>query len=301
MSPPSVIPRITAVVPTYNRLTKTLRFVAQFQQQTYAHWRLVIVDANSPDGTAAQIRQAYPPDRYPHMTVLEVPNTYFWTAATNAGVAHALAGGSEYIFTVNDDAVLPPTHLADLLNLACTHNLAILGNRINYLDPPDQVWALGTYTEWGTANFLRLGHTEMPSSAIPASVLAQDVIPVDALPGNGVLLHRSVFEQIGLYQAKWLPHYHADSELIMRALQAGIPAFVAPGMVLQNDFHTSQKQVAGSQPGWLGKLGSTFFNQKSHLFLPAVLYILGRYCPPRQLPATAWALLQRLRQSADVG
>lgn len=290
-------PRITAVVPTYNRLVKTLRFVGQFHQQTYANWRLVIVDACSPDGTAECLRHTYPATQYPRLTVLEVPNTYFWAAATNAGVTHALAEGSDYIFTVNDDAVLGPTHLTDLLSLASKHQLSILGNRINYLDPPQQVWALGTTTEWGTANLLRLGYTDMPLSAIPTSVMTQEIIPVDALPGNGVLLHRSVFEQVGLYQADWLPHYHADSELIMRAQQAGILAFVAPGVALQNDFHVSQKQVNSPAANVFGKLGNTFLSKKSHLFLPAMLYILGRYCPPQKLPATAWALLQRLRQS----
>lgn len=286
------IPSITAVVPTYNRKEKTLRFVAQFQAQNYPRCCLVIVDASSPDGTAQLIR-----DQFPQVTILDVPNDYFWTAATNAGVVHALAEGSDFIFTVNDDAILAPTHLADLVELATKQNLQILGNRINYLDPAERIWALGTTTEWGTANFLRLGYTERLLAEVPTHVLAQEILAVDALPGNGVLLHRSVFERIGLYQSWWLPHYHADSELIMRAQKAGIPAYVAPNIVLQNDFHASQKQITPAEENLVAKLIATFFSRRSHLFLPAILYVLGRYCPPKVFPATMWALLQRLRHS----
>jgi GT2 family glycosyltransferase len=286
---------VFAIVPTYNRREKTLRFIEQFQQQTYPQSHLVIVDANSPDGTAQLIRE-----RFPQVTVLDVPDQYFWTAATNAGVAHALRQGADFIFTVNDDAILSPNHVADLVGLASKHHVKILGNRINYLDPPEQVWALGTYTEWGTANFLRPAYTDTAETDVPISVLMAELLPVDALPGNGVLIHRSVFEQIGIYQDWWLPHYHGDSELIMRAKQAGINAFVAPGIMLHNDFHLSQKKVGSAQQGGMAKLKATFFSKRSHLFAPAVLYILFRYCPPFALPATCWALLQRLRHSEYV-
>ena len=46
--------------------------------------------------------------------------------------------------------------------------------------------------------------------------------------GNGSLFHRTVFEQIGLYDDRWTPHYHGDSELTMRAERAGIARWVSP-------------------------------------------------------------------------
>jgi GT2 family glycosyltransferase len=287
------MPEIAAIVPTYNRVAKTLRFLQHFQEQlqgqTELQCQVIIIDASSPDGTAAQVQQAYP-----QVTVLSVPNHYFWTAATNAGVRHALASGAEYMFTVNDDAVLPAGHLGAMFNLARQHHLKILGNRINYLSDPNRVWSLGTYNHWGTADVLRVAYGEQLLAAVPESVLEAEVLPVDALPGNGVLIHRAVFEQVGLYQAQFLPHYHADSELVMRAAQAGIPAFIAPGLCLYNDFHKSQKQPQAT--GW-ARYPALFLSKKSHLFAPAILYILLKYCPPHQLLSTGLALGRRLSTS----
>jgi GT2 family glycosyltransferase len=291
--------QITVVIPTYNRATKTLRFLERFQEQVgFAAARpdncnvaiqVVIVDASSPDGTAEQVRQAYP--HYPQVTVLSVAADHFWTAATNVGVRHALAQGAEFIFTVNDDAILPANHLAELVGIAQRHQLKILGNRINYLSDPQRVWSLGTYTHWGTADFLRLAYCDQPLTNVPETILQAEIVAVDALAGNGVLLHRAVFEKIGLYEEHFLPQYHADSELVMRAKQAGLDAYIAPGLCLYNDFHKSQKQTDAKG---LARYWHTFLSKKSHQFAPAILYILAKYCPVEHRLGTALALGRRL-------
>jgi GT2 family glycosyltransferase len=121
--------------------------------------------------------------------------------------------------------------------------------------------------------------------------LQAEIVAVDALAGNGVLLHRAVFEKIGLYEEHFLPHYHADSELVMRAKQAGLDAYIAPGLCLYNDFHESQKQT---KVKGLARYWHTFLSKKSHLFVPAILYILAKYCPVEHRLGTALALSQRL-------
>jgi GT2 family glycosyltransferase len=294
-------------------VAKTLRFLAGYfagrqadkpvtspgAMSQVAMSQVIVVDASSPDGTAQQIQAAYP-----QVTVLSVPDDHFWAAATNAGVKFALAAGFDYLFTVNDDAVLPPDHLAQMLTLAQRHQVKILGNRINYLSNREQVWSLGTYTRWGSADFLRVAYCNQPLSEVPDALLSQEIVAVDALPGNGVLIHRSVFEQIGLYQDTYLPHYHADSEWVMRAQQQGIGAFIAPGLCLYNDFDEAQKQpFKPERPGITQKLAQysgVFLSKKSHLFAPAVLYILARYCPTRLKLATVFALGKRLLGSSYV-
>jgi GT2 family glycosyltransferase len=274
-----------AVVPVRNRKAITLRFLEQMAQQTYPALRLVVVDANSSDGTAAAVGQ-----RFPAVTLLAAGDRDFWAGATNRGVRHALAQGADYILTINDDAVVEPDHVARLVALAHRHGCAILGNQINYLADRDRLWGLGTFTAWGTPDFLRLAHAEARQADLPLAVAQAEVLPVEALPGNGVLLHHSVYRRVGLYNAALLPHYHADSELIMRAVGRGIAAYVTPQVVLYNDFSARQKRLPlGSLGGLLYSLG----HPKSHLYLPAVAYIFARYCPTRHKLATLRALGRR--------
>lgn len=279
-------PRVAAVVPTYNRWCKTQRFLDHFREQTYGALTLVIVDASSPDGTAARIEQ-----HYGDVTVLRVDDQQFWAGATNTGVRYALDQGYDYIFTINDDAVVAPDHVASMVDLAQRYDAKILGNRIDYLSMPGTVWALGTQLVWSTPKFLQLQYHSSRAQDLPVDVLSQDVLAVDALPGNGVLIHRCVLEQVGLYQDRFLPHYHADSELILRAGRQGFQAYVAPDIVLQDDFALEQKQQ--DLKSFAG-LRYAFLSRKSHLYVFAIAYIFLKYCPWHAYPKTIYYLLQRL-------
>ncbi|MEB3200501.1 MAG: glycosyltransferase family 2 protein [Synechococcaceae cyanobacterium] len=281
MSPATV----TAVVPIRNRCPLTLRFLERISRQTHPALRVVVVDSQSSDGSVEAIRRAYP-----QVQVLAAGEDDFWAGATNIGVAHALASGSEWLLTINDDAVIAADHVERLLQLALRHGCRILGSQINHLEDPERIWSLGSFTVWGGEELLRLGHHGERSDALSPAEAASEVLPVDALAGNGVLIHHSVFRRIGLYNARWLPHYHADSELVMRAVAAGIPAWVTPRVVLLNDFSPSQKRLPlHSLRGLWWSLG----HPKSHLYLPPLLYLLWRYCPTQRRPATLLALLRR--------
>lgn len=282
----SDFPSVAAVVPTRNRKEKTLRFLKMIQEQTYPNLRVIAVDAHSTDGTPEAIRQAFP-----EVVLLQVSDRHYWAAATNAGVRQALQDGFDYIFTVNDDSVFEPTHLERLIQVARQHGCLILGNQINYLEERDRIWSLGTYSAWGTQNFLRLAYYNTLEQDLPEAIRGSDILETDSLPGNGVLIQRHVFEQVGLYNDVFLPHYHADSEFIMRARRQQIPAFVCPGLVLYNDFSESQKKVHFNR---ISGILYTFFHKKSHLFLPPLLYIFFKYCPLRQQWKTFTALVFRL-------
>ena len=285
--------KVAAVVPTYNRWEKTQRFLEHFSQQSYAELTIVVVDADSPDGTAGKVQQ-----QSPDVVLIQVSNQHYWARATNAGVSYALERSYDYILTINDDAVVESNHVERLVELAQQYSINILGNRIDYLNPPGRVWALGTQLVWGTSHFLRLQYQDTNAEALPAQVKNESVLAVDTLPGDGVLIHRSVFERVGLYRSKYLPHYHADSELILRAKRYGFQAYVAPQVVLQDDFSAEQKKqdlksIAG--------LKYAFFHPKSHLFVPAIAYIFIHYCPWYAYPQTLYYLLSRLLRLGKSG
>jgi GT2 family glycosyltransferase len=227
-----MIRSIAAVVPCYNRKAKTLRFVEAFVRQTYPDLALIIVDAGSRDGSIEAVR-----DRMPQAHVLSVSEDCYWAAATNAGVEFALAQGYDYIFTINDDSVISPDHINKLMEIATEHQAPILGSRIDYLDEPGLVWSLGMMVDWGR-HLVAIRDRDRRFSDLPLEIQQAPLLPVDALAGNGILIHRSVFEAIGLYQAQYLPHYWADCEWTIRAQRAGFAVAVTPQTVLYDDYPT---------------------------------------------------------------
>ncbi len=282
-------PSVAVIIPTFNRQDKLLRFLTLIQQQTYRHLQVIVVDSSSLDGTPHLVKA-----QFPDVTLIQVSDRNFWTGATNAGVKLALDRQVDFILTINDDAVITNDYIDKLVSLSQQHRLAILGSRIDYLTPANKVWSLGTYSDWGTDRFLKIAYNDEDIANIPDRILDRELIAVDALPGNGVLIRARVFERIGFYNTRFCPHYHADSELIMRAKKLGFNAWIAPQIVLKNDFSNAQKYLP--QRNLVG-LKYIFFNPKSHLFMPAVLYTIWQYCPARHKLLTLFKLIERFKNT----
>jgi GT2 family glycosyltransferase len=283
------IPTVAAIIPTFNRKDKLARFLDLILAQTYSNLQIIVVDSSSIDGTADLVRS-----RFTQVTLIQVSDREFWAGATNAGVKLALEQQVDFVLTINDDAIISPEHISKLVELAQQHQLSILGSRIDYLNPKDRVWSLGTYSDWGTDRFLKIAYNDIDLIAIPPNILDRELISVDALPGNGVLIKSNVFRQIGLYNSRFCPHYHSDSELIMRARKIGIKAWIAPKIILKNDFSNDQKQLALTKT--LVNLKYVFFHPKSHLFMLPIFYLIWQYCPRSQQLSTCWNLLKRFRR-----
>lgn len=284
-APSQASPVVTAVVPTRNRRELSLRFLERMAAQTHRALRIVVVDAHSSDGTVAAIRQ-----RHPQVTVIEAGDRDFWAGATNRGVSQALEAGTDYVLTINDDAVVPDDYVTRMVALAQRHRCSILGSQINLLNEPERIWALGTATAWGTPDILRLLQHGLLQHDLEPRLACAEVLPVDALAGNGVLIEQDVYRRVGFYDATWLPHYHADTEWVMRAVRSGIDVWVTPRIVLLNDFAPAQKRLPLNS---LRGLAYSFLHPKSHLYLPALIAILVRYCPAGQRGSTLAALGRR--------
>ncbi len=283
-----MIRSIAAVVPTYNRKTKTLRFIEAFLSQTYPALDLILVDSGSRDGTVEAVR-----DRMPQAHILEVSENCYWSAATNAGVQYALEQGYDGILTINDDCVIQPHYIETLAGIAQAHQAPIVGSRINYLDAPELVWALGMTLDWKKHLFC-LTAQDCPFKALPIEIRQAELLPTEVLAGNGVLIDRHVFEAIGLYQAKYLPHYLADVEWTMRATRAGFPVRVTPQAIVYDDFPTppQREQLAASarREKFFVALNHRLFNIRSGENITAKCYVIWHYCPVTLRP---WAFLRR--------
>ncbi len=267
--------KIAAIVPCFNRKEKTLRFLHRMARQTYAAIDVIVVDASSTDGTQETIQS-----QFPYITVLQVNSSCYWTASTNVGVRFALDAGYDYILTINDDCTIQERYVETLLDVARRYDVRILGSRIDYLPQPGLIWAIGTAVIWGT-RLLKLNTHDVLEQNLGQEFRARDVIYVQAMAGNGVLIHRSVFEEIGLYNEKMLPHYHGDSEFVMRAVRQGIESAVTQRAIVYDDSPLPQQQEKTDRPTefWVQDFLYTFFHRRSGWYLLPRAYLILEYCP----------------------
>lgn len=270
---------VGAVIPVRNRWRKTQRFLQQFCHQEYGYLRIYVVDSSSSDSTGDELTLI----QDEKLVLIQASDGDFWAGATNKGVERALEDGCEFILTINDDCVPVDDLVRRLVETSIISGYKIVGSRINFLDDPSRVWSVGAFNVWGTHRLFQLRENEVCEEDIYRRAdFPRGYAEVDMMPGNGVLIHRSVFKNIGLFDEIHYPHYHADSEFILRARKVGgYQAIVDYNAVLYNDVGTSgasSSLVNRPISAWQRRLG-LFFSRRSERRLLTVVHYLANYCP----------------------
>lgn len=215
-------PTIYIVIPVHNRLDATRECLASLSCQTYTHFKVVLVDDGSTDGTCDYVRNSHP-----DVVVLEGGGNLWWTGATNLGVRYALDHSKEgdYILTLNNDTVLPDAYLDTILSLSRQVPKGLIGSIAVDSDRKDVVIDGGARIHWFSGKFRKL--KIQPRNGIDLSFYA-----VSVLPGRGTLIPKHVFDKIGLYDANNFPHYAADYDFSLRAYKAGFSLVLHPSCYL---------------------------------------------------------------------
>ncbi len=133
------IPSVVVVILNWNNAPATLACLDSVAQVEYPNYRVLVVDNGSEDGSVDQIRTVWP-----EVELLETGANLGYAGGNNVGIRCALAMGAEYICLLNNDVVVEPTFLRELVRAALTDpQVALLGPKIlapgfsGLLSPPE--------------------------------------------------------------------------------------------------------------------------------------------------------------------
>ena len=113
------------IIPTYNELENVSNIIPEVLAQDEG-FNVLIVDDNSPDGTAQLVRDMQKSNGRIHL--LERPRKMGLGTAYVAGFKYALSHGFDFVFEMDADFSHDPKMLTKLLEKTDTHDL-IIGSR----------------------------------------------------------------------------------------------------------------------------------------------------------------------------
>ncbi len=222
-------PRVGIVVLTGNGEDDTLQCLESIRHLAYAPVDRVVISNGSADGWSHAIRS-----RFPDVALLDAGRTLGWAEGTNLGIRYALERGAEYVLVLNDQAVVDPSLLTRLIETASvTPEVGLWGPRVAYHSRPDTVWAAGFTWDPKRQNFVKRDEGE-------ATLAADTVHVVDALPGYAMLVRRDVFERVGMFAPEYLLGWEAI-DFCTRAIGQGFECVVVPAALI---WHKNESSLA---------------------------------------------------------
>ncbi|GIV76515.1 glycosyltransferase family 2 protein [Litorilinea aerophila] len=246
------MPHVVSVILNTNRREDTLACLASLQANDYPNHTALVLDNASTDGSVEAIRA-----QFPSVQVLALAENRGYAGNNNVGIAAALAQGADWVFVLNEDTILAPDCLRQLMAVAegddtDDDTIGIVGPLVLHHDEPTVIQSAGGALgrDWQARH---LGQNQ------PDAGQFREPRPVDWISGCAILVRRAVIEQVGMLDERFF-YYWEETEWCLRARRAGWQVVHVPQARLWHK---------GVQRDYRPSPSVTYYNTRNRLLMMA--------------------------------
>ncbi len=223
-------PLVIFVVLNFNRREDTLQCISSLEQNTYKNQKIILLDNSSTDGSVEAVEA-----RFPDVQIIRLQQNLGYAGNNNAGIDEAMRQGAEWIFVLNEDTVLAPDCVAQLISVGESDpTIGIVGPMVYHHNEPEIIQSAGGKMD----KYFRaehLGQNQVDRGQYPQPHR------VEWISGCGIMVRRAVIDQIGTIDARFF-YYAEEFEWCIRASEVGWKIVHVPQAKLwhkgvQRDYH----------------------------------------------------------------
>jgi GT2 family glycosyltransferase len=308
------LPKVQILILNWNGFQDTIGCLASVFALDYPNFGVVVCDNGSTDGSLDRIREwseqgrlvttsgddhslpriptarkPIPCIRYDRvlaerggvagddspLVLIETGGNVGFAAGNNVGFRYVAArGDADYVWLLNNDTVVAPSALRELVQRAETDpHCGAVGATLLELHDPDCVQEMGggAASSWhGMVNVIGRGR--------PASAPRSPALELDYVSGGCALIRREVLTRVGLLDERFFL-YAEDVDWGIRMREAGYTLRYAPGAHV---WHKGSGAMKRASPG------NDYHNVRGALLL------IQKHYPARLPVAFAWSVLRCL-------
>lgn len=201
---------LSIIVVNWNLKDDTLECIESLLKAGASLSQIIIVDNGSTDGSITTLR-----NKYQTLFIIDAKENLGYAAGVNLGIEYALSQDYKWFLLLNNDTLVAVNFIKEMHNgtLTCKE-YSILAPIILYHSNPSTIWFLGERLIGKTLLTINSYKNHNIDQTLP------QLIPTDFTNGCAMMVSRSVFEKIGLFDAT-LFMYGEEVDFCWRARLAG--------------------------------------------------------------------------------
>jgi len=207
-------------------------------------------------------------ERFSDIDLLQTSKNLGFAGGNNVGIRHALEQGADYVWLLNNDTIVDPAALAELVNAAEASNaVGIVGSKIFFFSKPDVIWFAGGSIRQCSGTSHHRGHLNKDEGQY------NELTEVDYITGCSLLIKREVVAKIGLMDERFFLLFE-EADWNQRAKKQGYKILYVP---FSKVWHKVSVSIGAESPAYYYYLirNSLLFTLKHKpLYIPTVT--LGR-------------------------
>ena len=243
-------PLVYIITLNWNGYDDTVEFLESLSHITYKNYQVVVVDNGSVDNQAEKIKKAHP-----SIHLIKNAKNRGYVVGNNQGIDFALAHQADYLLLINNDTVVSPDFLQNLVAVSeSSLKAGIISPKILYYQS-DTIWSLGGKMSQFSGIPIMIGKGENTQK------YSDDVFP-DFATGCAVLIKAEVLKTVGTYDSLYFAYYE-DVDLSARIKKAGYQIQTTPNSII---WHKKSATAGFSGSNKISPLQSYFRSRNSIIY-----------------------------------
>lgn len=216
-------PLVLVVLLNWNSYDETRTAVESVQRMDYPNFRILIIDNGSQDGSASELKKL----TCERVDLQVSPVNTGYTGGCNLGMERALAMGAQYIWLLNNDAVVEPSTLSSIVALAESDDLiGLVTPQIAALDEDRITFAGGIIST-------KYGLYDDTHDPVVAAEWTERYPDAGLVIGTAMLVRAELVRRIGMLDTTFFAYFE-DIDYSVRSANAGFRNVVDPNSVVRH-------------------------------------------------------------------
>ncbi|TAK22399.1 MAG: glycosyltransferase family 2 protein [Chloroflexota bacterium] len=253
--------RVAAIVLGWNLADISIACIESLESQTHGPLDVIYVDNGSTDGAPATVGE-----RFPNARIVALSENVGIAAGYNAGLRIAIAGDADAALILNNDTVLAPDAIAELVAAARRQSSAgVLMPKILHERARTRIWSAGARRRSFPPGvvFLGLGQADGPAWNVERDI--------EFAPSCALLITREALRRVGVFDPDYF-FYYDDWDYCERARRAGFTIRYVPGAVVWHKVSLSTARSSQPARWWyvMGRSAVIYYRRYYRPFPPYV-------------------------------